>query len=240
MRKKYDYVGFLCDNLYRTAIKMKIKSVIFDLDGTLLNTLEDLADSVNYVMNEHSMPVRTVEEVRSFVGNGIYMLIKRAVPEDTSAEETDECYKEMLAYYAEHCNIKTAPYNGVNRLLDKLADCGVKAAVVTNKDKTAATELCKEKFGERLAAVIGAEDGLNLKPEPDGVFAAMKLIGANKETTVYVGDSDVDMKTAENASLPAIGVLWGFRDRNVLEAYNPFKIAENISELEKIILSSEI
>lgn len=219
---------------------MKFESVIFDLDGTLLNTLDDLTDGVNYVLEKHGMPKRTLEEIRSFVGNGIPTLIKRAVKNGTDSAETEQCVKEMLSYYAEHCNIKTAPYDGIIDLLIQLKSCGIKICVVTNKDQTAAEELCAEKFGGRLDYVVGAREGLAFKPAPDGVFLAMKNINANKETTVYVGDSDVDMQTAENSGLKAIGVLWGFRNKADLEAYNPFGIAENAEKLAKIILNTEI
>lgn len=218
---------------------MMVKSVIFDLDGTLLDTLQDLTDSVNHILSRHGMPERTIGEIRRFVGNGIPKLIQRAVPQGTDAGETALCTEEMLRYYAAHCNIKTAPYPGVNDLLQSLRDAGISTAVVTNKDQTAAEELCREKFGGRLSAVLGAREGLSLKPAPDGVFAAMKAIGAKAESTVFVGDSDVDMQTANNAGLLAVGVLWGFRDKEELLPWRPWQLAENTADLGKILLSHE-
>ncbi|MBR1811569.1 MAG: HAD hydrolase-like protein [Clostridia bacterium] len=215
---------------------MKIKSVIFDLDGTLLNTLDDLRDSVNHVLAAHSMPARTLSEIRRFVGNGIPKLIYRAVSAGTSPAEAEACVAEMLAYYAAHCEIKTAPYDGILPLLDALKNAGIRTAVVTNKDHTAAAELCGKMFGDRLSAVIGAAPGRKFKPAPDGVWEAMRLIDAKADSTVYVGDSDVDMLTAANAGLPAVAVLWGFRDRDALEQFSPFAVCENAEDLRKIVL----
>ena len=216
---------------------MKVASVIFDLDGTLLDTLQDLTDSVNTVLARHNMPLRDIEEIRRFVGNGIPMLIRRAVRAGTSDEEIALCTQEMLDYYAEHCDIKTAPYPGVNELLSLLREKGIATAVVTNKDQKAAEVLCAEKFGDGLQCVVGARQNLGFKPAPDGVFAAMQEIGARAESTVYVGDSDVDMQTAANAGLPAVGVLWGFRSRTDLQPYQPAAMVRSMAELEKILLS---
>ena len=193
-----------------------IKTIIFDLDGTLLDTLGDLTDSVNHVLENHNMPLRTLPEIRSFVGNGIPMLIKRAVKEGTSEEEFEQCLKEMMAWYKEHSQIKTCPYDGVIELLAALRERNIKTAVVTNKEESAAISLCNKIFGDAFDYVIGDNGVDKLKPAPDNVFRAMKLLGADNETTLYVGDSDVDMLTAKNSSLPPIGVLWGFRDKEVL------------------------
>ncbi|MBQ6019306.1 MAG: HAD-IA family hydrolase [Clostridia bacterium] len=215
---------------------MKIENVIFDLDGTLLNTLDDLRDSVNHVLSEHGMPQRTLREIRSFVGNGIPKLIRRSVPEGTDEETCRICLDEMLVFYAAHCDIKTAAYDGINALLRKLREAGIGAAVVTNKAQNAAQLLCEEKFHGLVGVVIGGDPGRRYKPAPDGVFDAMKTLGAAPETTVYVGDSDVDMQTAANAGLPAVGVLWGFRDREDLEPYHPLALAATPEELERILI----
>ena len=215
---------------------MKIENVIFDLDGTLLNTLDDLRDSVNHVLSEHGMPQRTLPEIRSFVGNGIPALIRRSVPEGTDEETYNICLDEMLVYYAAHCDIKTAAYDGINALLRRLHEAGIGAAVVTNKEQTAAQTLCDAKFEGLIPLVIGGAPGRRFKPAPDGVLDAMKTLGADPASTVYVGDSDVDMKTAANAGLPAVGVLWGFRDREVLEPYCPIALAETVRELEEILI----
>ncbi len=218
---------------------MKIQAVLFDLDGTLLNTLEDLTDSVNYVLAQHNMSSRTLEEVRSFVGNGIPMLIRRAVREGTTEEETQRCIQEMLTYYAEHCAIKTAAYPGAQALLQQLRAVGLHTAVVTNKDQFAAEELCREEFADGLSCVIGAAEGRRFKPAPDGVFAAMKALGVSARETVYIGDSDVDMQTAQNAGLAAIGVLWGFRDREYLLPYHPMALVKDFDELGSILLAAQ-
>ncbi len=215
---------------------MKIETVVFDLDGTLLNTLDDLRDSVNHVLESHGMPPRTLPEIRSFVGNGIPALIRRSVPEHTDGQTFEHCLSEMLAYYADHCDIKTAAYEGVNELLRSLRASGVAAAVVTNKAQNAAQTLCDAKFEGLIPLVIGGAEGRRFKPAPDGVFDAMKTLGASPETTVYVGDSDVDMQTAENAGLPAVGVLWGFRGREDLEPYHPFALAATPEELGEILI----
>lgn len=218
---------------------MKIQAVLFDLDGTLLNTLEDLTDSVNHVLAAHDMPLRSIEQVRTFVGNGIPMLIRRAVREGTGEEEVEQCIKEMLAYYADHCMVKTAAYPGAKALLQKLRAAGIHTAVITNKDQVAADELCAAEFDDGLSCVIGAAEGRRFKPAPDGVLAAMESLGALPSHTVYIGDSDVDMQTAKNAGLPAIGVLWGFRDRADLIPYQPMALASNFEELGKILLEAE-
>lgn len=215
---------------------MKTETVIFDLDGTLLNTLDDLADSMDHVLTGHGMPPRSLAEIRSFVGNGIPMLVRRSVPEGTDEDTCKVCLAEMLEYYVAHCDIKTAPYAGIRELLQALSDAGVRTAVVTNKAQDAAEELCAAKFGGLLSCVIGAVPGRRFKPEPDGVFAAMRALGASPGSTVFVGDSNVDMETAANAGLPAIGVLWGFRDREDLEPYAPAAMVETPEALGRILL----
>ncbi|MBR5428812.1 MAG: HAD family hydrolase [Clostridia bacterium] len=215
---------------------MKINTVIFDLDGTLLDTLGDLTDSANHALACHGMPSRTLKETRSFVGNGIPAMIRRCVPEGTDEDTYEACLAEMLEYYPAHCDIKTAAYDGINALLRELADAGIGCAIVTNKAQSAAQILCDEKFQGLVGVVIGGDPGRRYKPAPDGVFAAMEALGASGETTVYVGDSDVDMQTAANAGLAAIGVLWGFRDREDLEPYRPLAIVETPAELGEILL----
>ncbi len=208
-----------------------IDTIIFDLDGTLLDTLGDLTDSVNYVMRLHSFPEHTPAQIRSFVGNGIPTLIKRSVPLGTDEKTTEICITEMRKYYKEHAQIKTKPYDGVSELLNILKDKRIKTAVVTNKAQDAAKILCDNIFGNVFTAVIG-DDGKNkLKPAPDNVFRAMKIVGSDGKNTLYVGDSDVDMQTAHRASLPAVGVLWGFRDRAALENSGAEYIISNPSEL---------
>lgn len=217
---------------------MKIQTAIFDMDGTLLNTLDDLADSVNFVLDAHGFPERSLSEVRHMVGNGIPTLIRRAVPAHATQRETDDCIEQMLTYYASHCNQKTAPYPGIADMLTALRANGVATAVVTNKAQIAAETLSREIFGDRLSVVVGAREGLRFKPSPDGVWTALRELGVGMEGVVYVGDSEVDMRTALNAQLPAVGVLWGFRDRSDLAPYAPLALVSSPKELEKLLLNA--
>lgn len=191
-------------------------SIIFDLDGTLLDTLDDLKDSVNHVLASHSMPVRSRDEIRSFVGNGLPTLIRRSVPDGTPESVSEKLTKEMTVYYRTHARIKTKAYGGVPELLKSLAEMNIKTAVVTNKEEAAAKTLCREIFGDVFTAVIGDNGIDRLKPAPDNVFRALEALNAQKSETLYIGDSNVDMETAENAGLDSVGVLWGFRDRQTL------------------------
>lgn len=195
-----------------------IESVIFDLDGTLLNTLEDLADSVNHVLSLHGFPLRTVDEIRSFIGNGVPTLIRRSVPHGTDERTAEVCTAEMLEYYKLHSRIKTVPYNGITELLRELAYRKISTAVVTNKAEPAAKILCNEIFGDAFTVVIGDNGKDRLKPAPDNVFRAINMLGTEKEHILYVGDSDVDMITANAAGLTSVGVLWGFRaEKDLIE-----------------------
>lgn len=193
-----------------------IKAILFDLDGTLLDTLEDLTDSVNYILHKHGMPERTLDEIRSFIGNGVPTLIARSVPCDTDSETVKICIDGMMKYYKDHADIKTKPYDGIMELLDNLKKQNIMIAVVTNKAEEAAKILCKAKFGDVLDLVIGDNGKDKLKPAPDNVFRALNDLNLEKEDVLYVGDSDVDMITAKNAQLESVGVTWGFRDEDVL------------------------
>lgn len=196
---------------------MKYRLMIFDLDGTLLNTLEDLADSVNYVLWKHGFPERTTEEVRSFVGDGIHKLIERSVPEGTAPFMVEECFKDFTPYYKVHCADKTKPYEGITELLQRLRASGVKTAVVSNKADYAAKELCTRYFPDMFDEVVGERVGIHRKPAPDSVNEVIRLLGATKEETVYVGDSDVDVQTAENAGIDGVFVAWGFKGEAFLK-----------------------
>ena len=177
--------------------------VLFDLDGTLLDTLEDLADSVNYALAQHGYPQRTLEEVRTFVGNGAAMLIKLST---SYAEDYEQVLRTFQAYYKAHCQVKTGPYAGI---LDALAQIRAEypVAVVSNKPDPAVKSLCKDYFGDILA--MGEHEGCPRKPAPDMLYKAMEQLGVDK--AVYIGDSEVDVITAKNAGMPCISVLWGFR-----------------------------
>lgn len=193
------------------------ETVLFDLDGTLLNTLDDLRDSVNYALEEKGFPPRTLAEIRSFVGNGIANLVQLATPEGTDADTAAQCLDLFRPHYKAHMQDKTAPYAGVLEVLDGLNAAGVKLAVVSNKFDPAVQELCPVYFGDRIPFAFGEQPGYAKKPAPDLVHLALERLGADASKAVYIGDTDVDVQTAHNAGLPCVGVTWGFRDRTVLE-----------------------
>ncbi|WMJ88337.1 HAD family hydrolase [Anaerocolumna sp. MB42-C2] len=197
---------------------MKYNTIIFDLDGTLLNTLEDLTDSVNYALGKFGYPLRSIDEIRRFVGNGVKVLINLAVPNGTSAEESDKCLELYRKHYSENLQNKTRPYDGISEMLKCLKEMGIKLAVVSNKYDTAVKALCNDYFREFIEVAIGESQGVAKKPAPDSVYAALKVLGSNKEETLYVGDSDVDVHTAHNAGIKCVGVTWGFRNRDILKA----------------------
>ncbi len=211
-----------------------VKNVIFDLDGTLLDTLEDLRDSVNHVLGLHGYPGRTLEEMRRFVGNGIPKLCERAAPDDIAPDELAVIVSEVRAWYTEHSMIKTRPYDGMTGNINELRLSGIKTAVVTNKAEPAAQKLCREIFGDIFDAVIG-DNGGPLKPDPANVRRTMSVMGAIQAQTVYVGDSEVDVRTAKNAGLRCVGVLWGFRDRHTLETAGADVVIERPEELIPVL-----
>lgn len=191
---------------------MKI-GILFDLDGTLLSTLEDLHDAVNHTLRLYGCPECTLEEVRQFVGNGAERLIRLALPGREDDPPVAEVLAEYQRYYATHSQIKTRPYDGILQALEQLKK-QYPIAIVSNKPDIAVKPLCRDYFGDVYA--LGESDGCPRKPAPDMVFKAMGQIGVEK--CVYVGDSDVDVLTAQNAGMPCLSVLWGFRDRACIEA----------------------
>lgn len=210
---------------------MKYNTVIFDLDGTLLDSLEDLTDSVNYALRICGYPERTIEEVRRFVGNGVRVLLNLAVPEGTSEIDTVNCLEIYRGYYSDHMQNKTQPYNGIDTLLKTLKEKDFKLAVVSNKYDSAVKALCRDFFGELIPVAIGESRGIAKKPAPDSVFTAMEQLGSSKEETLYVGDSEVDVHTARNAGLTCIGVTWGFRNRDILSAEGADVVIDKPEEL---------
>ena len=194
-----------------------INTVIFDMDGTVLNTLDDLTTSVNYVMDKFGFPNRTVEEYRRAFGNGIRRAIELNVPEGTSKETIDEMLPVFKQHYDKHCLDKTRPYDGILELMKELKKRGYKMAIVSNKIDSAVKELNKKFFSEAIDVAIGEKPGINRKPAPDSVIEALKELGSTKEEAIYIGDSEVDFQTAVNSGLPCISVLWGFRDKDYLE-----------------------
>lgn len=215
---------------------MKYKAVIFDLDGTLLNTLGDLKTSVNYALNEFKMPERELSEVRCFVGNGIGKLIERSVPENTDKETCDAVTEVFKSHYSLHCNDSTTPYSGINALLKKLCENGVKCAVLSNKVDSAVKALCNRYFKDLLSDARGECEGIGRKPSPDGIYMILKALDISKEDAVFVGDSEVDIQTAANANIDLIAVDWGFRDKIILENAGAERIVSDVSELERCIL----
>jgi len=210
-----------------------IKNVIFDMDGTLLNTLEDLQISTNFALEKFNFPERSLEEVRNFVGNGVKKLIERAVPKNCDTKTTEKCLEIFKKHYSENMYNHTKPYDGILDVLSNFHKKGIKIAVVSNKFDSAVKELCKKYFDGLIDSAIGQSDNIPKKPAPDGVFKAMKELGADKFSTIYAGDSDVDVQTAKNSGLKCIGVLWGFRDKEYLKGAD-FIISSPV-ELEKII-----
>ncbi|MCR4564411.1 MAG: HAD-IA family hydrolase [Clostridiales bacterium] len=209
-------------------------TVIFDLDGTLLNTLEDLRDAVNFAMRSCSFPERTFEEVRRFVGNGVRMLVKRAVPENTSEEDFEKAYSFFREYYKENMENHTRPYDGVCEMLESLKNNGIKTAIVTNKADFAAIPLCKRMFPQ-VDVVIGVSSEIVPKPDPCGVYKALEMLGSKGEDAYYVGDSEVDAETARNSGLELICVLWGFRSKNELEKLGLDRFISTPDELLKLL-----
>ena len=195
---------------------MSYKAVLFDMDGTLLDTLEDLRDSTNHVLRQMGYPERSLEEMRRFVGNGAEKQIRRAVPEGTSEEKIMEVLTAYRAYYQDHCQIKTRVYDGLLDMLSELKAKGIKLAVVSNKPDSAVQKLSREYFGDRMDFAVGPSDGVRCKPYPDMAETALKALGIAKKDAVFVGDSEVDVQTGLNAGLDVIAVSWGFRSREVV------------------------
>ena len=215
---------------------MKYKYVLFDLDGTILDTLDDLADATNAALRECGYPERTRDEVRMFVGNGIRKLIERAVPNGTSEEDIVRTHEAFTAYYSVHCKDKTKPYDGILDLVRTLKQNGIASAVISNKADYAVKALCDEYFEGLFELSVGEREGIRKKPAPDSVFEAMRVMGAKKDETVYIGDSDVDVMTAKNAGIDCIGVSYGFRGREFLQQHGAKVIADTVSELKEMLI----
>lgn len=214
---------------------MKYEAVIFDLDGTLTDTLADLHSSVNYALLKFGFPERTTEEIRSFVGNGVRRLIYLSVPQNTPDETSEECLSVFKEHYKINSLVETKPYDGIIEMLSELKKQKIKTAVVTNKMRSAAVDIVEFFFGGLIDNTVGQVDGISQKPQPDGIFKALDLLGVSKENAVYVGDSEVDCITAKNAGIPCIGVTWGFRDRDVLQENGADEIIDSPHEIFKYI-----
>lgn len=208
---------------------MQHRAVLFDMDGTLLDTLADLRDGVNCILDRHGYPLRTTEEIRLFVGNGARELIRLALPQGTPEETMEAVLEEYRTWYRDNSCVKTAPYPGVPELLEQLRKAGVLMAVVSNKPHAVTVQLAQQFFPGLPA--FGQRDGVPQKPAPDMVFHAMETLGVRQEETVYVGDSEVDVATARNAGLDLAAVSWGFRSREVLIAAGAQHIADTPEQL---------
>lgn len=212
---------------------MSYQTYIFDLDGTLLDTLGDLAASVNYAMRTHGMPEHSVDEVRQFVGNGVRRLMERAVPGGAAHPAFEAAFATFRRHYMEHSLDTTRPYEGIPELLQDLKRRGRHTAVVSNKFDAATKELCRHFFPDTIDVAVGEHEaeGIRKKPAPDTVLQALSQLGVGQEGAVYVGDSDVDIQTARNSGLPCISVLWGFRNREFLLAHGAETFVSQPSEL---------
>lgn len=210
-------------------------TIIFDLDGTLLNTLDDLTDSMNHVMELHHFPLHSRDRVREMVGNGIYHLFEQAIPDGRNNSDYDTCIREFQSYYSSHMQIKTGPFPGILQLLSDLKNAGYHLAVVSNKFDSAVKALCQDYFGDTIPIAIGESQGIARKPAPDTVLEAMRLLHVRPEACIYVGDSDVDIETAKNSGIPCISVIWGFRSEAFLLAHSAAFIASDSDELLNLI-----
>lgn len=210
------------------------KAILFDLDGTLLNTLDDLNESMNKVLVKNGYKEQTKDETRRFVGNGVRKLVERSLPGE-SVEFYDRIESEFKECYAKNMRNKTAPYEGIQELLKALKERQVKVGVVSNKFDGAVKSLCKEIFGEYTQVAVGEKAGVRKKPAPDSVLAAIDELGVKKEETIYAGDSDVDIETAKNAGIKSIGVTWGFRDRELLISCGADFLADKAEDILKIV-----
>ncbi len=198
---------------------------------------EDLADAVNEILSRNGYPVRTIREVRRIVGNGLRQTLTLCLPEGTKQEVVDRLLPEFASYYQENCQIKTKPYDGIEDTLRGLSARGFKLAIVSNKRDEAVKKLNREYFAEYVRVAIGENEsaGIRKKPAPDTVYQALRELGSSREQAVYVGDSEVDRMTAENAGLPCVSVDWGFRDREELEKLKPAWLISRPEELLKIL-----
>ena len=216
---------------------MKTQAIIFDLDGTLLNTLKDLTNAVNEALCSQGLPERSIEEVRNFVGNGIVKLMERASGWERTADTFDDMMRVFRKFYGEHCEDNTVPYAGIVELLETLKNKKIKTAVVSNKADFAVRELIPVYFGEMIDVAHGENEagGIRKKPSPDMVLQTIQELDCPSEQVIYVGDSDVDVQTAKNAGITCVGVSWGFRGREFLEKNGAEYVIDNPQEVLKFL-----
>lgn len=219
---------------------MNYDTVIFDLDGTLLNTLEDLADSVNEALAEANMPQRSLEEIRTFVGNGVKMLVKRAVKDGTDVETYEKVLSSFREIYMRRSRNKTKPYDGIKELIDTLVERKIKIAIVSNKIDEAVKELNDYYFGGIFLSAVGDREGVPNKPNADLVNIALSELKSKRENSLYVGDSDVDIETAKNSGLDCVSVSWGFKTKDELLGFGAKNIAHKPADILKFMTLGEI
>lgn len=215
------------------------KLVIFDLDGTLLNTIEDLGNAANYALSRNGYPTHSLASYPFFVGNGVRNLIRKALPDDARTDSIiDSLLKDFKEYYNEHNTDCTKPYDGIVELLRKLQDNGVKMAVASNKYQQATERIIASYFGDiDFVAVYGQRDGVNVKPDPSVVFSILADAKVPKSDVLYVGDSGVDMETARRACVDSVGVTWGFRSEKELNEYHADRIVNKVSDIFDIVMA---
>ena len=213
----------------------KYKLVIFDMDGTILNTLVDLNNALNYTLDKMGYPQCSIEDTRMYVGNGILKTITRAFPKDTSIGIIEMAHKIFTDYYRDHCNDNTAPYEGINLMIKELRKKGILTAVVSNKADYAVGILCEKMFDGLFDLYVGEKEGVKRKPAPDMVDIVLRELKISREEAVYIGDSDVDFDTAKNSGLDFIGVSWGFRGRDFLAKCGAETIIDNPFELTELV-----
>ncbi|SFE52982.1 HAD family hydrolase [Succiniclasticum ruminis] len=213
----------------------RYKAIIFDLDGTLLDTLTDLAEGTNYALHVNGFPERTLDEIRRFVGNGARKLIERAVPDGQIEAALEKVRQDFNVYYKIHCKDHTGPYPGIMEMLQELVQQGYSLGVVSNKPDFAVQDLIPEYFPDIFSSISGERQGVAKKPAPDLILEAMKNLQADSSNAVYVGDSEVDMEAAANAGIPCISVVWGFKGKKFLEEQQAEMIIEKPSEIQKYL-----
>jgi len=215
---------------------MRYKYIMFDMDGTVLDTLTDLTNAVNHSLGVYNLPPRTKEEIRSFLGCGARQLINLSVPEGCDEALTKKVYEFYMDWYDRHCMIETAPYPGTLELMEKLIALGLKLCIVSNKPHSAVVELAERLFPGLLETAIGEKEGISRKPAPDMVLHAMELMGADRENSLYVGDAEPDIQTAQNAGIDCASVTWGFRDAPQLIAAGGKYLVNSMDELYELII----
>ena len=214
---------------------MKYEAVLLDMDGTVLDTVQDIQDSLNVSLREFNLPEVDTAKTKANLGNASRYLITHCVPEGTPEELTEKVLEFYLPYYDAHSHIKTSPYEGILDLMGNLKNSGLRLAIISNKPMNTVKELAEEFFPGKLECAVGQSDELRRKPEPDMVFKVLEDLGLSVDKCVYVGDSEVDIKTARNAGMDCISVSWGFRTREQLEEAGASRIADSVDELFNII-----